>query len=194
VTRYLDLAEFFWLAEQVTGLDTTTLVKASRVELADSALHAPQAGYGDDDFYPTCTTRPPYSRAALRGIIPCPMATSARRGRACCCSSISTVDLGIRTHPTSKMLSRACSMSRHATSTRSRSRVGSASGFDSLSSGPAPEHRFGLPRVRAAAQMTAVAEISTRRPAFQSAETPTRVRAVGIGGLPVSAARSPLPR
>jgi hypothetical protein len=34
------------LAEQVTGLDTTTLVKASRVELADSALHAPQAGFG----------------------------------------------------------------------------------------------------------------------------------------------------
>jgi hypothetical protein len=50
VTRYLGLAEFFWLAEQVTGLDTTTLVKASRVELADSALHAPQAGYGDDDL------------------------------------------------------------------------------------------------------------------------------------------------
>ena len=42
----------FWLAEQVTGLDTTTLVKASRVELADSALHAPQAGFGDEDFYP----------------------------------------------------------------------------------------------------------------------------------------------
>jgi death-on-curing protein len=52
VTRYLDLAEFFWLAEQVTGLDTTTLVKASRVELADSALHAPQAGFRDEDFYP----------------------------------------------------------------------------------------------------------------------------------------------
>jgi death-on-curing protein len=51
VTRYLDLAEFFWLAEQVTGLDTTILVKASPVELADSALHAPQAGYGDEDFY-----------------------------------------------------------------------------------------------------------------------------------------------
>jgi death-on-curing protein len=57
VTRYLDLAEFFWLAEQVTGLDTTTLVKASRVELADSALHAPQAGFGDEDFYPDLCPR-----------------------------------------------------------------------------------------------------------------------------------------
>jgi hypothetical protein len=52
VTRYIGLAEFFWLAEQVTGLPTTTLVNASRVELADSALHAPQAGYGAEDFYP----------------------------------------------------------------------------------------------------------------------------------------------
>lgn len=52
MTRYIGLAEYLWLAEQVTGIDTTTLIKASRVELADSALHAPQAGFGDDDFYP----------------------------------------------------------------------------------------------------------------------------------------------
>ncbi len=38
MTRYLGLAEYFWLAEQVTAVDVTTLVKASRVELADSAL------------------------------------------------------------------------------------------------------------------------------------------------------------
>ena len=52
VTRYIGLAEYMWLAEQVTGIDTATLIKASRVELADSALHAPAAGSGDDDFYP----------------------------------------------------------------------------------------------------------------------------------------------
>lgn len=51
MTRYIGLADYFWLAEQVTGIDTTTLIKASRVELADSALHAPAAGFGDDDFY-----------------------------------------------------------------------------------------------------------------------------------------------
>lgn len=50
--RYLDLAEYFWLAEQVTGLDATTLANTSRSDLADSALHAPEAGFGDDDFYP----------------------------------------------------------------------------------------------------------------------------------------------
>ena len=52
MTRYLSLAEFWYLAEGVTGIDAATLIKASRVELADSALHAPQAGFGDTDFYP----------------------------------------------------------------------------------------------------------------------------------------------
>jgi len=52
VTRYLSLAEYLWLAEQVTGIEAAILAKASRVELADSALHAPAAGFGEDDFYP----------------------------------------------------------------------------------------------------------------------------------------------
>ena len=52
MTRYVTLAEYVWLAEQVTGIDATVLVKASRIDLADSALHAPAAGFGDDDFYP----------------------------------------------------------------------------------------------------------------------------------------------
>jgi death-on-curing protein len=52
VTRYISLAEFFWLAEQVTNVDAAVLIKASRVDLADSALQAPQSGFGEDDFYP----------------------------------------------------------------------------------------------------------------------------------------------
>jgi death-on-curing protein len=60
VTRYIGLAEYLWLAEQVTGVETTTLAKASRVELADSALHAPAAGFGDEDFYPDI-----YDKAAI---------------------------------------------------------------------------------------------------------------------------------
>lgn len=52
MTRYLTLAEYFWLAEQVTGTEAGVLIKAARVELADSALHAPSAGFGDEDFYP----------------------------------------------------------------------------------------------------------------------------------------------
>ena len=60
MTRYLSLAEFWYLAEQVTGIDAATLIRASRVDLADSALHAPQAGFGDEDFYPDL-----YDKAAV---------------------------------------------------------------------------------------------------------------------------------
>jgi death-on-curing protein len=52
LTRYLSLAEYFWLAEQVTGVDAATLVKASRSDLADSALHAPEASFESHEFYP----------------------------------------------------------------------------------------------------------------------------------------------
>jgi len=52
VTRYITLAEYLWLAEQVTGTDAAVLAKASRVDLADSALAAPAAGFGAHEFYP----------------------------------------------------------------------------------------------------------------------------------------------
>ena len=60
MTRYISLAEFWFLSELVTGLDATTLINASRVDLADSALHAPQAGFDDVDFYPDV-----YDKAAV---------------------------------------------------------------------------------------------------------------------------------
>lgn len=60
MTRYITLGEFFWLAEQVTGIDADVLVKASRSDLADSALHAPQAGFGEEEFYPDL-----YDKAAV---------------------------------------------------------------------------------------------------------------------------------
>ncbi|MGQ0434759.1 MAG: type II toxin-antitoxin system death-on-curing family toxin [Microthrixaceae bacterium] len=50
--EYLDLADFLLIAEAVTGLDVKTLTKVSRLPLADSALHAPSAGFGDVDMYP----------------------------------------------------------------------------------------------------------------------------------------------
>ncbi len=60
MTRHLSLAEFWYLAEHVTGIKAATLIEASRVELADSALHAPQAGFGDTDFSPDV-----YDKAAV---------------------------------------------------------------------------------------------------------------------------------
>ena len=60
MTRYVTLAEYFWLAEHVTGVEAETLANASRSDLADSALHAPQAGFGDMEFYPDV-----YDKAAV---------------------------------------------------------------------------------------------------------------------------------
>jgi death on curing protein len=57
VIRYLTLAEYLWLAEQVTGVDAAVLAKASRSDLADSALHAPQAGFADEEFCPDISDR-----------------------------------------------------------------------------------------------------------------------------------------
>ena len=50
--RYLTLAEALTIAQAVTGIDARVLARASRLELLDSALHAPQAGFGDQEFYP----------------------------------------------------------------------------------------------------------------------------------------------
>ena len=50
--RYLTLAEALTIAEAVTGIDAATLARVSRLELLDSALHAPQAGFGEVEFYP----------------------------------------------------------------------------------------------------------------------------------------------
>jgi len=52
VTRYLSLTEFLWLAEEVTGISADVLSRSGRIDLADSALHAPMAGFGTQDFYP----------------------------------------------------------------------------------------------------------------------------------------------
>ena len=50
--RYLTLAEALIIAEAVTGKSTAVWARASRLDLLDSALHAPQAGFGDVEFYP----------------------------------------------------------------------------------------------------------------------------------------------
>jgi death-on-curing protein len=50
LTRFISLPEFFWLAEQVTGINAEIVANSGSINLADSALHAPQAGFGDQDF------------------------------------------------------------------------------------------------------------------------------------------------
>ncbi len=50
--EYLDLADYVAVAAAVTGLEIAMLMKVTSLGLADSALHAPAAGFGDTEFYP----------------------------------------------------------------------------------------------------------------------------------------------
>lgn len=50
--RYLSLAEALVVAQVVTGIDSAILARSAGVDLLDSALNAPQAGFGEEDFYP----------------------------------------------------------------------------------------------------------------------------------------------
>ena len=49
---YLNLDEALFLGHLVTGVEVQTLRSISRTDLLDSALHAPQASFGDEEFYP----------------------------------------------------------------------------------------------------------------------------------------------
>ena len=50
--EYLDLVDYLAIAAEVTGLSVDTVTRVTRLDLADSALHAPAAGFGDTEFYP----------------------------------------------------------------------------------------------------------------------------------------------
>ena len=52
MTQFLDLTDFLLIAEAVTGVRAELLARTSRIDLAGSALAAPQASFGGVDFYP----------------------------------------------------------------------------------------------------------------------------------------------
>ena len=80
--NYLSLAEALVLGQLVTGIDAVVLESASRTELLDSALHAPQAGFGDDDFYSDFFMKAAVlcTRTALLAFLLFPTATNAWPG------------------------------------------------------------------------------------------------------------------
>lgn len=51
--RYLTLPEALLIAEAVTGTPSDALRTSARLDLLDSALNAPRAGFGDVDLYPS---------------------------------------------------------------------------------------------------------------------------------------------
>ena len=49
---YVDLVDYLAIAAELTGLEVPTLQRVTKIELAESALHAPAAGFGATEFYP----------------------------------------------------------------------------------------------------------------------------------------------
>lgn len=50
--QYLGLVDYLAVAVEVTGLRAEAIARVTNLDLADSALHAPAAGFGDTEFYP----------------------------------------------------------------------------------------------------------------------------------------------
>ncbi|MGO9496773.1 MAG: type II toxin-antitoxin system death-on-curing family toxin [Solirubrobacteraceae bacterium] len=51
-TLQVDLVDCIAIAAELTGMDAATIAGLPNLSLADSALHAPFAGFGDHEFYP----------------------------------------------------------------------------------------------------------------------------------------------
>jgi hypothetical protein len=45
--RYVELVDYLAIAAEVTGLDTSMLTRVAKIDLAESALHVPAAGFGE---------------------------------------------------------------------------------------------------------------------------------------------------
>jgi death-on-curing protein len=50
--RYVELADYLAIVAEITGLDPATLTRVAKLGLAESAPHAPSAGFGETEFYP----------------------------------------------------------------------------------------------------------------------------------------------
>ena len=55
--EYLDLVDYVGIAAEITGLDEAIVLKVANLDLADSALHAPSAEFGGEEFYPDVVTK-----------------------------------------------------------------------------------------------------------------------------------------
>ncbi len=54
MTAYLDLADYLLIAERVLGPPAEAIANFNRIGLAESALAAPQAGFGDVEVPGRC--------------------------------------------------------------------------------------------------------------------------------------------
>ncbi len=54
---YLELADYLLIVERVLGLPAEVIANFNRIGLAESALAAPRAGFGDVEAYPDFATK-----------------------------------------------------------------------------------------------------------------------------------------
>jgi death-on-curing protein len=114
--RYLTLAEALVIAEAVTGIDHAVLAKAAGVGLLDSALHAPQAGFGNYELYSEFADRAAVLAVRIARNLLSLTATNDWPGAASPCSASSTITTSKST-PTTPSIK--CSESPRARSMKS---------------------------------------------------------------------------
>lgn len=115
--RDVELADYLAIAAEITGLDTPTLIRVTKVDLAESALHAPAAGFGETEFYPDFIDKAAVLIVHLAKNHPLPTATSEQLGWHYACSSRSTTGHGIPCPPLTTP-SKQCSPSPPAPGTK----------------------------------------------------------------------------
>ncbi len=102
----LELADYLLIAERVLGPSAEVIANFNRIGLAESALAAPQAGFGDVEAYTrTLRRRPPSCAGTSSRTIHSRTATSAARSWPPSSSWSATAELGfqrpvIRMRPT----------------------------------------------------------------------------------------------
>jgi death on curing protein len=77
--RYLDLADYLYLAGAALDTASQAVFDVADLGLAESALHAPAATFGGVEFYPDLVTKARVLVVHLTKNHPCPTATSAPR-------------------------------------------------------------------------------------------------------------------
>jgi death-on-curing protein len=92
--EYVELVDYLAIAVEVTGLSVETITRVTKLDLADSALHAPSAGFGDTEFYPEFVDKAAVLLVRLAKTTRCRMGTSVPRGWHCDCSWGSTAGAG----------------------------------------------------------------------------------------------------
>lgn len=70
--HYLDLADFLLISETVLAIPAEDLARVGRLELAESALHAPVAEFGGVEFYPDLARKTAVLASRLIGNHPLP--------------------------------------------------------------------------------------------------------------------------